>query len=112
MEQNIEEAVQLLVKTIKDWKNLTEEEKEKDEKYEEFDVKETRHQKKIYQYIRAIMDQATSLPSKNFIIPIGSGTSNLDILKAMPITTYLVATIPLYISDITAEDGLKMLKSI
>jgi hypothetical protein len=50
--------------------------------------------------------------SGHFIIPIVSGTTNATIKKNMPGSSFIIVSVPLFISDFSVDDALRMINEI
>jgi hypothetical protein len=48
--------------------------------------------------------------TSTFILPILSGTSDENLIRMMAGSTFVIESIPLYISDLTVDDALRLLK--
>jgi hypothetical protein len=72
----------------------------------------SRHSTVLYQYVTALMSLTTEREgTATFIVPIFSGTSDERLKSVMPSSSYVIASIPLYISDISLETALFLMKS-
>jgi hypothetical protein len=72
----------------------------------------SRHSTVLYQYVTALMSLTTEREgTATFIVPIFSGTSDERLKSVMPSSSYVIASIPLYISDISLETALLLMKS-
>jgi hypothetical protein len=70
----------------------------------------SKHESKVYQYISKLMGLTLDLTSGNFIIPIISGTTNSTIKEDLPGSTFKIISVPLFISDFSVDDALRMVK--
>jgi hypothetical protein len=68
----------------------------------------SKYESKVYQYISKLMELTLDFTSGNFIIPIISGTTNATIKRDLPGSKFEIVTVPLFISDFSVDDALRM----
>jgi hypothetical protein len=72
----------------------------------------SKHKSKVYQYVSKLMGVTLNSKSGHFIIPIVSETTNATIEKNMPGSSFIIVSVPLFISDFSVDDALRMINEI
>jgi hypothetical protein len=73
--------------------------------------KRERHATRLYQYVSQLMGLFVQhIGTSTFILPILSGTSDENLIRMMPGSTFVIESIPLYISDLTVDNALNLMK--
>jgi hypothetical protein len=66
----------------------------------------------LYEYVTILMNLGISRAgTSTFLVPIFSGTSDERLKRVMPVSSYTIASIPLYISDISLDIAHVLMKS-
>jgi hypothetical protein len=75
----------------------------------EIDKECPKRESNVCNYIWELIKLTSTYTAGNFIIPIITGTTNIIIEQYIPSSTFQIAKVPLFISDFSVDDALRMI---